>query len=109
MTELTTAKGHTLLCDSVTRSQQFMFLYIHTKALSWAEAETFFSDPEDMAELKAVETFTFPAINDEGKEEMVTASQERVYRRFTELYCVQKSPLVEGALMIWLQRPESED
>lgn len=109
MTELTTAKGHTLLCASVTRSQQFNFLYIHTKELNRVEAEQFFGDPEDMAELRAVETFSFPAINDEGKEEMVTASQERVYRRFTELYCVQTSPLVEGALMIWLQRPESED
>lgn len=109
MTELTTAKEHTLLCDSVTRSQQFNFLYIHTKALSRVEAELFFSDPEDMAELRAVDTFTFPAITDEGKEQMVTARQEHVYRRFTELYAVQTSPLVDGALMIWLRRPESED
>lgn len=110
MTRLITATGQELLCDSVTRGQAYPYLYIHTAALSWAEAQALFTDPAELTVLTAVERFTFPAQTDKG-EETVEAEQTKTYRGWTELYCIQRSPLFDdpAELMIWLRRPEEED
>ena len=107
MTELIKATGETLGCESVTRGQQFPYLYIHTHALSWPDAYAWFTDPAGMIEMRAVETFVFPAETENGTEPM-EGTKETVYRGYTELYCIQRDPLDEtpGELMIWLKRPE---
>lgn len=103
---LTKKTGAVLECDSVARGQMYPYLYIHTKALGWNEAHDFFSDAEGLAEIRVEERFTVP----DGEQE-AEASSVRTYRKFTELYCIQRSPLFEdpAELMIWLQRPEEED
>lgn len=106
---LTKKTGAELACDSVARGQMYPYLYIHTNALGWNEAHDFFSDAEGLSVLRAEERFTVPA---EGPEEQeAEATSVRTYRGFTELYCIQKSPLFDdpAELMIWLQRPEEED
>ena len=108
MIELMKVNGETVACDSVSRGRQYPYLYIHTHALSWTGACEFFGDPESLEELTATETFTFQAKDEDGKEKTVTAEIKTVYRGFTQLHCVQESPLIDepGELMIWLQRPE---
>lgn len=110
MTVLKTATGRELVCAAVSRGQMYPYLYIHTAALSWEEAYAFFTDKTGLAKLTTVESFTFPAQTEQGAQD-IEAETTHVYNGFTELYCIQRSPLMDdpGALMIWLQRPESED
>lgn len=107
MVRLTTAKGQEILCDSVVRSQQFNYLFIHTNALTRVEVDQVFGDPEALTELTAVEQFEFPVTDENGETGMQAAETTRVYHGFTELDVVQKSPLIDkpGELMIYLQRP----
>lgn len=102
--------GAVLECDSVARGQMYPYLYIHTAVLGWNEAHDFFSDAEGLEEIHVEEQFTVPVETPDGPEE-VAATSEKIYRGFTELYCIQRSPLFEdpAELMIWLQRPEEED
>lgn len=102
MTILTTAKGRQIECDSVVRSAQFNYLFIHTNALTRLEVDEIFGNPEELTTLTAVETLEFTT--EEGPQE---ATSTRVYHDFTVLDVVQRSPLIDkpGELMIWLQRP----
>lgn len=103
---LTKKNGGSLTCESVARGQMYPYLYIHTKALGWNEVHDFFSDAEGLAEIRVEEQFSVPDCEQEAE-----ASSVRTYRKFTELYCIQRSPMFEdpAELMIWLQRPEEED
>lgn len=103
MTELYTATGRKIACDSVVKSQMFGFVFIHTNALTRIEVDTIFSDPAETATLTAVETLVAPT--DEGPVETETT---RVFHGYTVLDTVQISPLFSnpGELMIWLARPE---
>lgn len=109
MVELFKTTGESLACESVTRGQQFPYLYVHTHAVGWDAAHAFFSDAAGLAELTAVEHFSFTAETERGPQE-TAATKTTVYKGFTELYCIQRSPLFDdpGELMIWLQRPEEE-
>ena len=105
MTELITTTGRSIECDSVVKGQNFNFLFIHTHALSRLEIDTIFEDPAETAVLTAVDVIE--AINPEtGNND--TATQERVYRGWTILDTVMRSPLYPGSLMIWLGKPEEE-
>lgn len=100
MTTLTTGTGRKIPCEAVVKGLSFPFLYIHTSALSRLEADTIFGDPRETQELAAVETVT----GEDGS----TATIERSFRGWTEIYAVQRSPIFDapGTLMIWLQKPE---
>lgn len=102
MTILTTAKGRDIVCDSVVRSSQFNYLFIHTDVLTRIEIDEIFGDPEELTELRAVEYLELPT--DEGTQEVTVT---RVYHDFTELDTVKRSPLIDkpNELMIFLQRP----
>lgn len=106
MTILTTATGREIVCDSVVRSAQFNYLFIHLNSLTRIEVDEIFGKPEELEELEAVETFEYP----DGEEGMRTATSTRVYHGFTVLDVVQRSPLIDkpGELMIWLQRPATD-
>lgn len=90
---LTTALGEQIACETIVYSERYQFLHIHTGALTAVEAARIFSDPE--------QTGTLTAVDDDGA--------PRVYRDFTELWSVQRSPFVPDALMIWLQRPAAKN
>lgn len=102
MTELTTATGRVIPCDSVVRGKQYPFLYIHTAELRYGEAGTVFDDPAETAVLTAVTRFS---VSDDGSP--VPASIQHVYRGYTEINSIQRSPLFDNPaeLMIILQQP----
>ena len=108
MIELTTALGRMIPCDAVIRATNYNYLTIHTKALSRVEVDTIFDDPAQTAELTAVEKI---GALDENGDLLEAVGETKVYRGWTVLDAVQRSPLFDdpAELMIWLQRPEEED
>lgn len=105
MTHLYTATGRRIDCDSVVKGQNFNFLFVHTNALSRIEIDTIFENPEETDVLTAVDVIE--AVNPEtGNTD--TATQTRVFRGWTILDTVMRSPLYPGDLMIWLGKPEEE-
>ena len=95
MINLTTKTGRVIACDAVIRATNYAFLTIHTHDLTRIEIDTIFDNPEETEELTVVEI--------SEQEPVVT-----VYRRWTVLYSVQRSPMFQGDLMIWLTRPEED-
>lgn len=106
MTKLITATGRMVPCDSVLRGRQFPLLYIHTASLSYGEAGTLFEDPEETAVLTSVVEFAVP---DDGSP--APKEERRVYRGYTQIYQIQRSPLYENPaeLMIVMQQPAEEE
>ena len=104
MVQLITAKGRRIACKAVIRATNYNFLTIHTDALSRVEIDQIFDDPEETSVLTAIEQMTVPDEN--GNE--ITVESSHVYRGWTVLDTVQRSPFYEGALMIWLMKPEED-
>ncbi len=104
MVVLFTAKELRISCKAVIRATNYNFLTIHTDALSRVEVDQIFDDPEQTAVLTVIDTQLVP--DGSGGESMVETT--RVYRGWTVLDTVQRSPLYEGALMIWLMKPEED-
>lgn len=104
MVQLITAKGRQITCKAVIRATNYNFLTVHTDALSRVEVDQIFDDPEETAVLTAIEQIPTPDEN--GNEIIVEMS--RTFRGWTVLDTVQRSPLYEAALMIWLMKPEED-
>lgn len=104
MVQLITAKGQEIACMAVIRATNYNFLTIHTDTLSRVEIDQIFDDPEETAVLTAIDQIPVP--DERGNETVVETS--RTFRGWTVLDTVQRSPLYEGALMIWLMKPEED-
>jgi len=104
MYKLITATGREIACDAVVRASRYEFLTIHTDQLSRVEVDTIFEDSSETETLTAIQIVE---VTDENGE-IQRAELTTVYRGFTVLDTVQRSPLFPnpGELMIWLTRPE---
>ena len=121
--------GTEIEADSVAKGVSFPVLHIHTHAITPVQAFEIFT-PENTQEITVYdwvysrvysfdskETYyertgqeSFEITQDTevnpDKQYFVKIQQEPiVYHDFTELYAVQKSPLVDGDILVWLQRP----
>ncbi len=98
MVLLTTATGREIECDAVIKATTYTFLTIHTHALTRIEIDTIFDDVEETETLTVEET-----VDDEETGE---TTMTKVYRGWTVLDGVQRSPFYAGSLMIWLTKSE---
>ena len=92
---ITTAIGREIECDLVVRASQFEVLHIYTHSIDPIEAYQIFDNSEESCVLTVYE---------EGKD-------TRIYRGFTEVYCVEKGGLITGPgeILIWMRRPPEEN
>ena len=115
--------------DSVAKGVSFPVLHIHTHAITPVQAFEIFT-PENTQEITVLDWYYLRVdsldggetyyertgqesfevtldteMNPEKQYFIKVAKEPAVYHDFTELYAVQKSPLVEGDILIWLQRP----
>lgn len=102
---LTTATGKTYECDAITPGSLYPVLNIHTHALTGAEAYTVFSDPAETETLEETKDVVMIEEDDNGEEKRQEMQRHRLFKGFTQLYSIGPSPLVPGALLIWLTRP----
>lgn len=86
MTVIITATGKEIECDAVIAATMYPVLHIHTHSITGAEAWEIFSNPEETKVLKKYE---------DGK-------GAGVYKGYTTLQSVQRSPFIDGDILIWL-------
>jgi len=105
MVRLVTATGREIACDAVIRATNYNFLTIHTNALTRIEVDTIFDDPTETSVLTAYEQ-----IYETSGDSVIVRETKRVYRNWTILDAVQKSPMyaTPGELMIWLTKPDED-
>lgn len=92
---LKTATEKEIECDSVVVGQQFSnCMHIHTHSITPIEAYQIFGDPNESSLLTVIK-------DDETK----------VYKYYTEVYSVQKSPFYkdENEILIWLNQKFPEE
>ena len=120
MIQLTTNKGKTIECDLVVRGSQYEVLHIYTHSITPVKAYQIFGDPEECERITTREEKTVKVeeeVEENGetvkKTKDATAVDERVYTGFTEVYSVQKPPLMatedKNEILIWLQKPRIEE
>lgn len=102
---ITTATGRVIDCDAVTLGRAYPVLHIHTHALSRVESTQIFDDPLETAVLTETRDVLVDVELEGGATERRPAQETRVYRGWTDLHSVERSPFVDGALLIWLNRP----
>lgn len=103
--QIQTASGKVFPVDAVTPGSLYPVLHIHTSSLSGAEAYSVFSDPAETAVLEEIRDVEVIGTDERGKETKTQAQRHRRFTGFTNLYSVGPSPLVPGAILIWLTRP----
>lgn len=98
---LTTGTGRRIECDSVLRSLTFQYLYITTPQLTLSEIDDIFNNPAETEVLSTLERIEQP--------DGTVQEESRVYRGWTVLEAIRRSPWYDGSRMIWLTRPEEEE
>ena len=97
--KIETKSGKTIEARAFIEDANEFSIYIFSNALSHLEAYQFFSDKEDVTELKVI-------MEEEGKDSIFT-----IYKHYTELYGIRKCP-IDGdrtVLQIWLKKEYPED
>lgn len=86
MLTVKTATGREIECDAFIAATQYPVLNIHTHSIDGSDAWVIFNNPEETKVLRKME---------DGEE-------VAVYRNYTVLQSIQRSPFIDGDILIWL-------
>ena len=103
MVTLKTALGLEIECTNVIKLAQHSALHVYTGSLTPIQAYEIFGNPEHTNEITVTEI-----IPGQFTEDNEPVTKTKIYRHYTDIYSVQKSP-IPNEILIWLQRDYDDD